>query len=107
MKAYIITDEDDGGSIIVFAESRGKAASIAKHTTLCEDRDFTAIRPYRVPQFDKYYRGKSEMDWENPKDRIALVKHGWRCIEPDYQLCRACSASKYCESFLEKEKYNA
>lgn len=105
MKAYKITS-DDGYSIVVFAESRGKAASIAKSDECFCDYDFTEIRPYRVPQLDKYFRGISKMDWDNPQDRIDLCKDGWRCFEPEEWECQDCPAQRYCNYYLEKEKSN-
>jgi hypothetical protein len=102
LKAYIITNEDDGGSIVVFAESRGKAASIAMHDENFEDYSFVDIKPYRVPEFDKCYRGLSQMDWYNTKDRIALCKAGWYClIGCDY---KECTAKEYCQRYIEMER---
>ena len=102
MKAYQI-DTDDGYSTVVFAETRGKARSIAMHTDTCDGAEFVSINPRRAPRFDKYYRGFPEMNWSNPNDRIALVKEGWEClreIECDYKNC---PAKEFCERGMAEE----
>ena len=102
MKAYEISN-DEGCGIVVFAESRGKAASIAMHDEIFEDYSFVDIKPYRAPEFDKCYRGLSKMDWYDTKDRIAFCKAGWYCIDGcDYKKC---PAKEYCQRYIEK-KYN-
>lgn len=39
MKAWVVTDKDsyEGGSTVVFAETRGKAKLKAQRTNACED----------------------------------------------------------------------
>lgn len=46
---------------------------------------------------DKYYaEGKTEMDWSDPKDRIALVKEcGFYCEEPIAEDCKDCPAKDF------------
>lgn len=105
MKAWFVSEKDADCATVVFAETRGKARALAMHTDACEDAQFTDIEVYRRPHMDKYYReGKTEMDWENPKDRIALVKEcGFRCeyVEPFW--CDTCSAKQYCSLYEEYE----
>lgn len=104
MKAWCAREKDGDCATVIFAETRGKAKSIAMCTEACEDARFTDIEVHRVPHMDKYYReGKKEMDWENPKDRIALVKEcGFRCeyVEPFW--CDTCSAKQYCDVYEEE-----
>lgn len=105
MKAWIVREKDKFCATVVFAETRGKAKSLALSTDCCEDARFTDIEVRREPQADKYYvKGKTEMDWFNPKDRIALVKDcGFRCDE-DYwepEDCKTCSAKQYCGKYKE------
>lgn len=99
MKAYAVAT-DEGYSTVIFAETRGKARSVAMHTSTCEDIDFIKIKPYRVPQFDKCYRGLPEMDWFNTRDRLALVKAGWYCVEECHH--EECAVKEHCERYLEK-----
>lgn len=82
MKAYKVEDIINyEGSLIVFAETRGKAKVIAQCTDEFEDVDFINIRATRKPNFDKYYKpGKVEMNWYDDDDRLALVKAGWSCL---------------------------
>lgn len=105
MKAWFVREKDGDCVTVVFAETRGKARALAMHTDACGDARFTDIDVRREPQMDKYYKeGKTEMDWENPKDRIALVKEcGFRCeyVEPFW--CDTCSAKQYCGIYEEYE----
>jgi hypothetical protein len=100
MKAWHISVKDEFYATVLFAETRGKAKSLALHTDTCEDAQFTDIEVCRMPQFDKYYEdGKVEFDWDNPKDRLLLVKEGgFSCgIDlVDYDECPYCSAKEYC-----------
>lgn len=75
VKAWLAKDKNEFHATVVFAETRGKAKSIAMCTEACEGVDFCNIYIERVPQIDKYYKeGKKEMDWLNDDDRLALVK---------------------------------
>ena len=65
-KAYICAVKDlecELGSLVVFAETRGKAIGVAVHSDLFEDADWREIRCRRAPALDDCYRGKDEMDW--------------------------------------------
>jgi hypothetical protein len=55
---------------------------------------------------DKYYaEGKTEMDWSDPKDRIALVKEcGFYCEEPIAEDCKDCPAKDFCDEAVQKEE---
>ena len=105
MKAYSVRDKDSFYSAVVFAESVGKAKAIAIHTDACEDSYYTDIRAIRIPALDKYYCGKTEMDWYDDNDRIALVKEvGFSC-SPEYwepEDCERCPAKQYCD-YCEEE----
>ena len=110
MKAWLVRDKDEFYATVVFAETRGKARALAMHTEACEDVDFIDIEVRRKPQMDKYYKvGKKEMDWFNPKDRVALVKDcNFRCSDEvfDIEDCEYCHAKEYCdyyEDYLESE----
>lgn len=102
MKAWLVREKDEFFATVVFAETRGKARSIAMHTEACEDVDFCDIEVTRKPQLDKYYSdGRVEMDWDNPEDRIALVKEcGFRCSDDTLEHidCSDCPAKEYCEA---------
>ena len=102
-KAYYATGKWRDGATVVFAESRGKAKTIAMSTEACEDVDFVNIQVQRLPRMDKYYKpDKSEMDWLDPEDRIALVKDaGFRCEYVELEECKQCPAREYCEDWQE------
>ena len=102
MKAYKISDLKGycEYSIVVFAETSGKAKSIAIHTDAFNDYDYTEISARRVPALDKYYRGLDEMDWYDNADRIAMVKEaGFRCDPETWEEedCLRCPAKEWCE----------
>ena len=107
IKAWLVRERDEFLATVVFAETRGKAKSIALTTETCEDCDFCNIEVHRVQRMDKYYKpGKTEMDWCDPIDRLALVKEcGFTC-DYDYRCeseCQECSAREICDDYLSEE----
>ena len=101
MKAYKVFDkyDYDGYATVVFAESANKARYLALSTYACEDSEYKDISAHREPTLDKYYKeGKKEMEWDNPKDKLAMVKAGWHCL---YYECddENCPAKKWCGKF--------
>lgn len=103
MKAWIVREKDEFYATVVFAETRGKAKSIALTTDCCEGVDFCNVEVRRAPQMDKYYKnGKTEMHWDLPQDRIALVKDcDFFCCDDAYseEECKVCAAKPYCNRF--------
>ena len=100
-KAYYATGKWSDCATVVFAESREKAKTIAMSTECCYGVDFVDIEVHRLPHMDKYYKpGKTEMDWLDPEDRIALVKDAdFRCIEVNREECKQCPAREYCSEY--------
>lgn len=105
-KAYYATGKWRDDATVVFAESRGKAKTTAMSTEACEDVDFVNIQVHRLPHMDKYYKpGKTEMDWYNPEDRIALVTEaGFHCHYIELPECEQCPAREYCEDWEEYQE---
>lgn len=101
MKAWLVREKDEFCVTVVFAETRGKAKARALATECCEDCSFVDIEVRRVPQMDKYYKdGKTEMNWFDQEDRIALVKDcGFVCDYDAQDDCEICSAKEYCDSY--------
>lgn len=105
MKAYLVRDEqsDFDYCTVVFAETRGKAKQEALCADACMDAEFTNISARRIPQLDRFYRGRTEMDWYNDKDRLAMVRYaGMRCsdeVTTDEAECEECPAKDYCERY--------
>lgn len=107
MKAYncYIPMVDDAGDLIVFGETKGKAKVKAKR--YYEDYDWEVeyidIAAYRCPEYDKYYKGNDYMDWNDPEERLILIRdHGWRCgaIEAyDADECIECAAKEHCKEY--------
>ena len=107
MKAWLVREKDGDCATVVFAETRGKARSLAMATDACEDADFCDIEVSRRPHMDKYYKeGKKEMDWYNDADRLALVKEcGFRCEYVEPYLCDDCPAKEFCDECEEYIEY--
>lgn len=65
----------------------------------------------RAPELDQFYHGKSEMDWFDSDDRIAMVKHGgFHCsseVDVYKEKCEACPAHEWCERYedLVEDRY--
>lgn len=101
MKAWLVRKKDEFCAEVVFAETRGKARALALSSECCVHARFTDVEAYRQPQADKYYKkGKQRLDWENPKDRIALVKDcGFYCDDEtlEFEDCETCAAKQYCD----------
>lgn len=106
MKAWLVRERDSEFATVVFAETRGKARSIAMQTDACADAEFTSIEVSRKPQLDKYYTpGKKEMDWYNDADRIALVKDGGFCCSYECGCeFEECPAHQWCDRYEEEKE---
>lgn len=110
MKAWrVVHNYDNDVSAIVFAPTKGKAKSIAMHYDLLGDKyiDFIEIRCYRVKRGDKFYNGKSYLDWDCDDDRLLMVKEfGFTCEEEFYQEreCAYCVAKDFCSLYEEIKK---
>ena len=59
LKAYIVTNKwGDIGSIVIWAESSGKAKAAALYKDELDGTDYIDIRVNRAPDFDKYAESK-------------------------------------------------
>ena len=107
MKAWFAKETVNFRATVVFAETRDKAKSLALCTSCCKDANICDIEVRRVPQMDKYYvEGKTEMEWSDPKDRIALVKEcGFYCEDPIAEECKDCSAKEFCDEAVQEKEH--
>ena len=100
MKAWFVQPKDEPYAGIVFAETRGQARSMALSLDGFEDEQFTDIEARRAPYADKYYKeGKCYLDWDNPVERIALVKDCNFVCDLEWEDCESCSAKAYCDRY--------
>lgn len=103
MKAWLVREKGEYCATVVFAETRGKAKVLASQTEDCDGVNFLDIEVRRMKEADKYYQdGKTELDWFNDSDRIALVKEcgftcDWDIIE--MKECVDCAAKEYCDQY--------
>lgn len=106
MKAWRVNAKDGDYCTVVFAETRSKAKVAAMATDACEDAAYTEIECRRYPEADAAYRGVSEMEWDDDRDRTFLVKEcGWSCA-PEFagDYCDTCPATEWCEVFKEQRE---
>jgi len=108
MKAYAVNDREGYSEfiVVVFAESRGKAivAALSTDEFPSGDWSYTELRAIRKPEFDKCYRGNWRMEWDNPDDRLAMVRDGGYCCDEDSfnpDDCMKCSGKDYCSRYKE------
>ena len=111
MKAWLVREKGEFCAEVVFAETRGKARSLALHTDSCEDVPFTDIEVHRMKPADKYYKeGKWHLDWEDPQDRLILVRDCCFICDSDcfdLEDCESCSGKEYCyryHDYLDEEE---
>lgn len=97
MKAWIVNNKNDVGSVVIYAETRGKAIAKALCADGFEDCMWTDLYARRFKEFDKYYKeGQDEADWDDPEIRTTLVKdYGWGCYDISHE-CETCKARQYC-----------
>ena len=111
MKAWHVTDREGNSdyTVIVFAETRGKAIALAIGTDEFPKYDwsFTELFARREPSLDGAYRGAWRMEWDNDSDRQAMVQWGgYYCNEDafDPDDCKTCSGKEYCSRYEEYQE---
>ena len=114
IKAYMVTENCSGRTMIVFARTAGKAKSYAFlfqddwfDTEYSEYLTFlSATSVKRVRELDASYRGHACMKWDDSQDRVDLVKKlNWACLTEDELDCEGCPATEYCERYPEYLEY--
>ena len=96
IKAYYACEKDSDYSTIVFAENAAHAKTIAQACDCCSDARYIDIRVNRMPEADKLYKGRAEIDWDDCETRISMVRYlGWSCFDPSFG-CDDCQAKPYC-----------
>ena len=105
MKAYIVSDRngDKGTCLVVFTETAGKAKAYGAHSEEFCDYGFTGIRANRCRELDRFYKGRSEMDWYDDEDRAAMVQYAnFYCsyeYDPADLECEECPGNKWCRRY--------
>ena len=105
IKAYQASIHDywEAGSTIVFAKDVGEAKKTAFGSPVFEwyEYGWIDIRVNRRKDLDGAYRGKVEMEWDDPTDRLAMVKSGFTCLEDtfDPDECKVCSGNELCDMY--------
>lgn len=106
MKAWSVSDRDCnlGFSVVIFAETRGKAIRYA--LDYCDGAfdwcTWTDMRAIRKPALDRFYDERCEMDWYNMADRVAMVRYaGFVCSQDSYDSneCERCGAREWCDTY--------
>lgn len=99
-KAYKYTNYE-GGTIIFFETSAGKARQHAFLSDVCTEDSYTDVKVKRFPQFDYMDKPEGyELDWNNPEEREAIFRIGGLMCDPDFfdpEECERCCVSKDCD----------
>ena len=105
MKAYQAWDAGsfENVSTVVFADTAQAAKTVAWHSETCENAEYIDVRVRRLPQMDGHDRGRSEIDWNDPEDRKALVALGWACFETSWE-CDTCPEKSACHHWESEER---
>lgn len=108
MKAWLVRETFEFCSVVIFAETRGKDKALAQATECCEDVSFLDIEAHRFPIADKFYTpGATQLYWDDPQDRLTLVKElGFTCDYDAFSLgeCVLCSAKEHCSRYRDWKK---
>ena len=99
MKAWTVSDNNgEYGTVIVFAETRGKAKALCLHDDAFGDCEYTDLRVNRFKDYDKYYSGEAKPDfWLDEEHRVRLVRdYGWSCVDRIESYCEDCPAKEWC-----------
>lgn len=105
MKAWTASDRngDSGFSIVVFAETAGKARAYTANSDYFDSYEFTEIRVNRCKALDQFYNGRKEMDWLDDNDRVAMVRYAnFECsCEVWHPECEygECPAKEWCARY--------
>lgn len=111
LKAYLVSDNDATGEMVIFAPTAGKATTLAygyqwesnfegHYESYWEFVKNTSVR--RIKEFDDSYRGHDFMQWNIPEDRVDLVrKLSWHCLDETDLECDECPAAKFCDRYEE------
>jgi len=97
-----VSDKRENGVSVVFAETQGKAKTIAMNCDVAYGEPFTSIRAVRIPELDGEYRGYDEMNWNDDDDRLAMVTLAK--IECEYPVdweCETCVARSDCNAYFQ------
>ena len=101
LKAYSVTDRTDCSyATVVFAESAGKAKAICYQSDNFDGVEWIDLWAKRVPKLDDAYRGRTEMDWCDDRDRLRMVRDAdYECsgeVDIDKESCMQCPGFPYC-----------
>ena len=105
MKAWLVHDKwCNECNEIIFAETRGKAIVEAQSCDQFWDYNFIEMTAVRYQVFDKFYKpGKWRMDWDDPEDRVAMVRFGGAYCSDEMDVsieeCERCEAHPWCTQY--------
>lgn len=102
MKAYAVRNRlTCEYTEVVFAETPGKAKALVLGHDGFEFDEFIELEAWRKPKLDPFYNGRRFMDWEDPDDRIAMVRYGGFVCDEEYvefEDCKKCPAREWCSA---------
>ena len=101
---YIRSGSSNNCHEVVFADSADEARILAR-SALPGNVAFSDVHVTRVPALDDKYVDHSVMNWDDPNDRLALMRLGWRC-STWADDCAVCAGRDFCEIFAGDENGN-
>ena len=105
-KAWVAHNYPKNISMVVYADTKGKAKSYLMHTEIFDDYGFMDIDVYRAKSLDYLDRPDGYiMDWNKDEDGIPMVRDaGFCCNEVNRELCEECCAKEWCSAYEEEEE---
>jgi len=97
MKAWVVTSDVVEVSVIVFAETRGRAKTLALKTDWLHAEDYADLRCRRESRLDAMaqQRGETVIDGSSPTCQRTMRGLGWYEIEGRYQECGECGLHEW------------
>ena len=100
-KAWVAYNYPKNISMVVFADTKGKAKSYLMHNEIFDDYGFMDIDVYRAKSLDYLDRPDGYiMDWNKDEDRIPMVREfNMHCSEITEE-CKECCVWEWCSTLF-------
>jgi hypothetical protein len=95
--AFVVTSDYVECSLLVFAENRGEAKSIAHRSEWFVDEEWTDLRVRREPRADAFgeTHGKGRIECSTADEQRLLRSLGWHQLEHSYEDCSKCGLNEW------------
>ena len=105
-KAWVAYNFAECVSIVVFADTKGKARDYLMLTEIFDRYSFIDIVFCRAKDLDYLNRPDGYvMDWNNDDDRLPMVRDaGLSCHLAYKEICEECRSKQWCSKYEEYEE---